>query len=141
MKEFVIGIVFNHDSSELLLMRRKKDPYNGLINGIGGKVDQGESVSSAMDREFNEETGYTTKDILHKEFMMTISFPSEILHAYYIKLKEPKEIIVTENHEGTYHWTPISKSLLDCNNTDLAGEGSLSYFIKFAMDIHEKGEI
>ncbi len=141
MKEYVIGIVFSFDSKELLLMRRKKDPYNGLINGIGGKVESNENHFEAMKREFVEESGLPVESINVIEHMMSITFPNEILHAYYIKLKSRVSIVVRENHEGTYFWEKISNKLLDCNNEELAGEGSLSYFIKFAQDIHIKDEI
>ena len=140
LKEYVLGVVFSFDKKEILLMKRKKDPYNGLINGIGGKVESTETHLAAMKREFGEESGLSIDSIKEIEHMMSISFPEEILHAYFIKLKTKVNLVVEENHEGTYFWEVITNKLLDCNNNDLAGEGSLSYFIKFAQDIYIKDE-
>ena len=35
-------MVYCHDGEKLLLCRRIKDPYNGLYNLVGGKIEKGE---------------------------------------------------------------------------------------------------
>ncbi|MNY85589.1 8-oxo-dGTP diphosphatase [compost metagenome] len=52
--------LFNHDLTQVLLMKRTKAPFLGLFNGIGGKLEEGETVLAAAYRELEEETGYVS---------------------------------------------------------------------------------
>lgn len=55
MKEFVLG--FAYDDECILLIRKNRPNWqNGYLNGIGGHVEEGETLHEAMSREFNEET-------------------------------------------------------------------------------------
>ena len=58
MKKYVLGFLFDEDFSEVILVRKKtQDWQHNLLNGPGGKVEEGESSLEAMEREFEEETG------------------------------------------------------------------------------------
>lgn len=53
--------MINHAHTQVALIQKTKpDWQKGLLNGIGGKVEPGESISMAMTREFLEETGQLT---------------------------------------------------------------------------------
>jgi 8-oxo-dGTP diphosphatase len=57
--KYVVG--FRFDGDKVLLIRKNKPAWQaGRINGIGGKVEPGESSLDAMVREFREETGIET---------------------------------------------------------------------------------
>lgn len=43
--------------ASLLLIRRNKDPYKGLLGLPGGKIERGETLQDAAGREMLEETG------------------------------------------------------------------------------------
>jgi 8-oxo-dGTP diphosphatase len=51
------NVVLHRDSSSLLLIRRKKDPYKGLWALPGGYVNKGEESKAAAARELLEEAG------------------------------------------------------------------------------------
>lgn len=56
----VVGFLFDDTGDNVLLIRKNRpDWMAGRLNGIGGKVESGESPESAMYREFWEETGVT----------------------------------------------------------------------------------
>jgi 8-oxo-dGTP diphosphatase len=59
--EMVVGFLFERqggDNYRVLLVEKKRPPWQeGLLNGVGGKVEVGESPLMAMHREFVEETG------------------------------------------------------------------------------------
>ena len=58
MIEYVCGFAFNaHYRHVALIQKEKPEWQKGLLNGIGGKVEVGETVSEAMEREFEEEAG------------------------------------------------------------------------------------
>lgn len=44
------------DGRQVLMLNRFKPPYPGLWNGIGGKVETGETPAQAAQREIREET-------------------------------------------------------------------------------------
>lgn len=53
---YVVGFV--RDQNSVLLVRKiKPDWQAGMLNGIGGKIEPGESAADAMVREFDEEVG------------------------------------------------------------------------------------
>jgi 8-oxo-dGTP diphosphatase len=55
---YVAGFMFDHERSEVALIRKAKTAWQkGLLNGIGGKIEVGETPEQAMVREFGEETG------------------------------------------------------------------------------------
>lgn len=56
--KYVLGFVFiGNDKILLQLKNRGGDYLNGKLNGLGGKIEEGESAISAMAREYFEETG------------------------------------------------------------------------------------
>lgn len=58
MKKYVIGFAFTENLDEVVLIRKNRPEWQaGKLNGVGGKVEEGESFSSAIGREFEEETG------------------------------------------------------------------------------------
>lgn len=58
MQEYVVGFIFDSESDKLLLIRKNRpDWQKGLLNGIGGKIEDGESPLEAMQRECREECG------------------------------------------------------------------------------------
>ncbi len=54
----VVGIAFNESVTRVLLIEKKRPRWQaGYLNGVGGKVEEGEEPLQAMSREFEEETG------------------------------------------------------------------------------------
>ena len=63
MIEYVLGFLFNPKMDRVVLIKKEKpDWQRGMWNGIGGKVDPGETHRHAMIREFEEETGLRVED-------------------------------------------------------------------------------
>jgi 8-oxo-dGTP diphosphatase len=54
---WVAGLLFNAKGELALVSKTHPAWQAGKLNGIGGKVDQGESPLQAMRREFKEEAG------------------------------------------------------------------------------------
>jgi 8-oxo-dGTP diphosphatase len=58
--KYVAGFAFTPSLEEVLLVEKRKPAWQaGKYNGVGGKVEPGESSATAMVREFTEETGLT----------------------------------------------------------------------------------
>lgn len=59
--DYVVGFMFSPDRDKVLLIRKTKPVWQaGHLNGIGGKIEEGEDGQDAMAREFEEETGIKT---------------------------------------------------------------------------------
>ena len=57
MKEYVLGFLFSADLERVVLVEKSKPAWQrGLLNGVGGAIEPGESPAGSMDREFHEET-------------------------------------------------------------------------------------
>jgi 8-oxo-dGTP diphosphatase len=53
---YVNGFLFDPTLTHVVLLRKNKPPHQeGLLNGVGGKIDAGETPLQAMEREFREE--------------------------------------------------------------------------------------
>jgi 8-oxo-dGTP diphosphatase len=61
VKSYVVGFMMDPTLSRVVLIRKNRPAAQvGKLNGVGGKVEQGETPLDAMSREFREETGMET---------------------------------------------------------------------------------
>jgi len=58
MKRYVCSFLFSLDRRRVLLIRKNRPAWQaGKLNGVGGKIEPGETPREAARREFREETG------------------------------------------------------------------------------------
>lgn len=60
MQRYVAGFMFDTAGHVALVRKNKPEWQKGKLNGIGGKIEDGEKPGEAMVREFFEETGVAT---------------------------------------------------------------------------------
>ena len=140
MKKYVLVLLFNEDMSKILLMERKKNPYLGLYNGIGGKIENDETVFECCKRETIEEINITLNNPKH---LVTCIYPeSNKLHKnsnieLNVMYDIAKEYKFEENEEGIFEWLPIN-FVLDTNNKSIAGYGNVGLFVREILAIVNK---
>ncbi len=62
MNKYFVGFMFDDNMvSVCMIMKNRPAWQNGFLNGIGGRINENETPIEAMTREFNEETGVSTK--------------------------------------------------------------------------------
>ena len=76
MPEIVCSLVFLQRDDEILLAMKKRGFGKGLWNGVGGKIDPGETIEQAAVRECQEEINVTPLD-LAKVAIHTFTFPDD----------------------------------------------------------------
>lgn len=85
-----VDFIIERDS-RILLIRRKNDPFKGMLSIPGGFVNEGETVEDAMKREAREETSLQVE-------------PVEILGVY----SDPKRDPRTHTLSITFIATPVA---------------------------------
>lgn len=57
MKAYVVGFVFDVGMNHVLLIHKNRPEWQkGFVNGLGGKIEEGESSLAAVAREIQEES-------------------------------------------------------------------------------------
>lgn len=122
MVRYVVGFAFDNESKHTVILIQKRKPawQAGHFNGVGGKVERGESSLEAMIREFKEETTVETTASDWRQFASLVSRywnvdvyvafldPSSFLNA---RTNTPEQIskIAVEDISGG--WVPIVPNL------------------------------
>ncbi len=136
MKKFNLVVIFNINLDKALFCIRAKEPYKGLYNFVGGKVEKDETNDEAAYRELFEETGISSKDIELDHFMDLNYFKYENnLQVYYGILKHEVTLIEEKNK---LEWVTINDELLD--NSKFAGNYNIPHIIR-QIKVYLKNEI
>jgi len=64
MQGYNVLMIFSPDMNRLLMCKRRKEPYKGLSNFVGGKIERGESGIEAAYRKLAEETGIVQDNVV-----------------------------------------------------------------------------
>ena len=106
-------VVFDKTLNKALFCIRAKEPYKGLYNFVGGKVEKNETNDDAAYRELFEETGISKKDIKLDHFMDLNYFKYENnIQVYYGILSHEVKLVEEKNK---LEWLDINEKLLDNN--------------------------
>lgn len=124
--EFNVIAVLDRDCKNVLMCKRRKDPYQGLYNLVGGKIEKGEDGINAAYRELEEETGITSSDIQLTHLMdFTYHLPSVKDEVYVGRLN--KEVAVYGD-ENDLEWIGIEQNFFDISR--FAGEGNIGHIME-----------
>ena len=126
MRKLNLIVVFDKNMGKTLFFFFSKEPYKGLYNFVGGKVEDNETNDEAAYRELFEETGISNKDIELDHFMDLNYFKYENnLQVYYGILKHEVDLIEEKNK---LEWITINDELLD--NSKFAGNYNIAHIIR-----------
>jgi len=126
IKRYVVGAVIQKDSLVLLLKRPKDDFMGGIYELPSGKVEDDESLDSALYREVEEETGLRIREI--KRYLGYFDYESESGEKtrqfnFVITVEEPIKIRLKEHddfiwvNKNRLHLYPITDSVKKILNT------------------------
>ncbi len=127
MQGYNLIAVLTPDGRYMLMCRRRKDPYQGLLNLVGGKIEPGESDMAAAYRELEEETAITPDDIrlLH---LMDFTYP---LDECYVQVYAGVLLQAVELREevNALLWVPMEDEDF-FSMSRYAGEGNIGHIVE-----------
>ena len=83
--------VLNKNADKVLMCKRRKEPYKGLYNLVGGKIETDEDGFEAAYRELEEETGIAKGIELYHLMDFTYLISACRLEVYFGKLEKDYE--------------------------------------------------
>lgn len=139
MKKYNCIIILNKEKTKLLFCKRTSDPYIGLYNFVGGKVEENEVSLEAAYRELYEETGITKLDTKLEQFMDFIWHMHSIYMEVYVGVLNKDIILVPE--KNPLYWLDFEENFFDMST--FAGEGNIGHMIeilKITPQIYNKDD-
>ena len=126
MKKMNVIVIFDKELERTLMCKRTKEPYMGMYNLVGGKIEKENDGLNEAYRELEEETNINRNDIELVHFMNLsyIKWNKE-LEVYYGILKDEVELIEEVNK---LEWVSINDNFFDINK--YAGEGNIGHIIE-----------
>ena len=122
-------VIFNKTRDAVLFCKRMKEPYKGLYNFVGGKVEPGEDSEDAAYRELEEETGITRRQIQIYRLMDIRYYYQEFdLELYVGQLEED---VVMREETNPLTWLSLNENFTD--NYRFAGEQNIAHIINVAL--------
>ncbi|MDF2595030.1 MAG: hypothetical protein K0R69_1371 [Clostridia bacterium] len=119
-------IVYNQDKSKLLFCKRTKDPYKGLYNLVGGKIEKGEDSFESAYRELNEETGIDKQNIQLYHMMDFTYYNQDCYVEIYVGIMKCDITLKEEAHPLV--WLDQTEDFFALDK--FAGEGNIGHMIE-----------
>lgn len=126
MKKYNVIVVFDKNIKNTLMCKRTKDPYVGMYNFVGGKIEKEKDSLNEAYRELEEETGISKSDIKLIKFM-NIEYIAldKLLEVYYGILNKNVELVEEVNK---LNWVSTNDNFFDI--TKYAGEGNIGHILE-----------
>lgn len=126
MKKYNVIVILDKDMKNTLMCKRTKDPYMGMYNLVGGKIEKDNDGINEAYRELVEETNISKEDTNLINFM-NIEYVSmnKVLEVYFGILNKEVKLIEEVNK---LEWVSIEDNFFDMNK--YAGEGNIGHIIE-----------
>lgn len=128
-------MVYNSDMSKLLFCKRTKDPYKGLYNLVGGKIDKNEDGFATAYRELKEETGIDQSKIKLNHMMDFTYYNQNCYIEVYVGILNEEVVFHEEKHP--LEWLSLEEDFFDCDR--FAGEGNIGHMVE-QVDVYGMGK-
>ncbi|MDE7269076.1 MAG: NUDIX hydrolase [Acetatifactor sp.] len=134
MQGLNVIVVFDEAAEKMLMCKRRKDPYKGLSNFVGGKIEPNEDGITAAYRELEEETAITREDIELTHLMdFTYHLDQCYVEVYVGKLNKT---VAVHGEENDLYWSDLNHDFFDASQ--YAGEGNIGHIMMHIEMAREK---
>ena len=134
MQGYNLIAVFSPDGQKMLMCRRIKEPYKGLMNFVGGKIEPDEDSEAAAYRELFEETGICRQDI-ELVHLMDFSYPLDPCYVEVYSGQLKREVSVS-GEENPLFWSGLGCDFFDMSK--YAGEGNIGHIMEHIKLNHDR---
>lgn len=119
-------MIFEKNMKRMLMCERMKDPYKGLYNLVGGKIEPEEDGETAAYRELFEETGIGRKDV-HLIHLMDFTYYCAdcYVECYVGRLSRDVELVEEKN---PLLWMDVDQDFFTMER--FAGEGNIGHMLE-----------
>ena len=126
MKKYNVIVIFNKELDKTLMCKRTKEPYMGMFNLVGGKIEKENDGLNEAYRELEEETNIKKEDVglIHFMNLTYVKWNKEI-EVYYGILNKKVTLIEEVNK---LEWVDINEDFFNMNK--YAGEGNIGHIIE-----------
>ncbi len=126
MKKYNVIVILDKDMKNTLMCKRTKEPYMGMYNLVGGKIEKDNDGINEAYRELVEETNISKEDTNLINFM-NIEYVSmnKVLEVYFGILNKEVKLIEEVNK---LEWVSIEDNFFDMKK--YAGEGNIGHIIE-----------
>ena len=126
MKKYNVIVILDKDMKNTLMCKRTKEPYMGMYNLVGGKIEKDNDEINEAYRELVEETNISKEDTNLINFM-NIEYLSmnKVLEVYFGILNKEVKLIEEVNK---LEWVSIEDNFFDMKK--YAGEGNIGHIIE-----------
>ena len=126
MHGYNVLMIYSKDMTQLLMCKRLKNPYKGLSNLVGGKIEKEEAGIDAAYRELFEETNLSKKDVtLHHLMDFTYHVYNIYIEVYVGRVNGS---VTVSGDENKLYWSDLNHDFFD--KTLYAGEGNIGHMIE-----------
>lgn len=126
MKKYNVIVIFSKDMKRTFMCKRTKNPYKGMLNLVGGKIEKDNDGLNEAYRELKEETNVDNTNIKLTHFMnIEYIVYDKLIEVYYGILNKEVELIEEVNK---LEWIDINDNFFDM--TKYAGEGNIGHIIE-----------
>mgnify|MGYP001057787220 FL=1 len=126
MKKMNVIVIFNSSMTQTVMCKRTKDPYKGMYNLVGGKIEKENDGLNEAYRELYEETNISKDDVTLTHFMnITYVKWEKELEVYYGKLNKDVELVEEVNQ---LEWVSIDENFFDMKK--YAREGNIGHIME-----------
>lgn len=124
--KYNVVVIFDKDMKKTLMCNRTKEPYKGMYNLVGGKIENENDGLNEAYRELFEETNISKNDVSLQHFMNIdyLAF-NKSLEVYCGVLNKNVELIEEVNK---LEWVNIDDNFFDMQR--YAGEGNIGHIIE-----------
>lgn len=130
MRHLNCSVVFNKQKDQVLFCKRAREPFKGLYNFVGGKVEPGERSFDAAYRELLEETGIGKDKIRLYRLMDLTYYEQDYVLEIYVGQLQNDDVQLREE-VNPLEWLPLTEDFTDSDR--FAGDQNIAHIIKVAL--------
>lgn len=144
---YTVNLLFDQTLQSILLLKKSKSEFKGMLNGVGGKIEDQEEPSRSAAREIKEETNLDI-DPENLKWVGTLSLPhdcgnggDEVCTLFFFTAIVENPALAKQMGDEPIMWLDVD-NIANPRTTfpPLAGEGNLKYFIRQAQKLLEGRE-